>query len=227
MGIGWFVMLVRGGDITSDRCISTREDCMSQTRCMALLATPCSISRCLRLNRTIPFGLREHRMVSSNSTNSDTHPLIRAAFEKAKIDPSSSDRSEYFTKTSRIVPQLVGEYKSLEALSQMAPPGFVPRPYGLAVSEDGKEGGMVSERFVFGGTKDQKELGRRLAEMHKYTSPNGKFGFGVPTFCGVTEQDNTWTEGWKEFFVERRVGDMVKRIGDKEISKEWEKMRDK
>lgn len=170
-----------------------------------------------------------------NSPPGKMHPLVVAAFRNANIDPSSISSShpptspdgttKYFTKTSRNTPQLIGEHLSLQALSQTAPPGFVPRSFGIA--KKGSEGGMVSEYFDLGGPKNQKELGKRLAEVHRYEEPKGRYGFEVPTFCGVTEQDNTWTEGWKEFFTERRLGNMVKRIGDSEISAEWARLKEK
>lgn len=104
---------------------------------------------------------------------------------------------------------------------------------------------------------DQRELARNLARMHTPPTidqlqiarfqANGldsadvdsetlglgdggsgaKYGFPVPTHCGVTEQDNTWEEDWAVFFGQRRLGDMVRRIGDKSIEKEWVAMQGK
>lgn len=31
------------------------------------------------------------------------------------------------------------------------------------------------------------------------------FGFPVPTCCGATRQDNTWTASWADFYAERRL----------------------
>jgi protein-ribulosamine 3-kinase len=117
-------------------------------------------------------------------------------------------------------------------------PTLVPRLIGLEISEDGGEAGMVSEYFDLSSARSpeiQKQLGRKLAEMHRVPLPEdggregytGKFGFDVPTFCGVTEQDNRWEEDWGVFFRDRRLGDMVRRIDDKDISKVWEGMKEK
>ena len=40
----------------------------------------------------------------------------------------------------------------------------------------------------------------------------------MPTHCGATELDNTWEQSWVTFFTERRLGDIVKRIGDRELA---------
>lgn len=101
----------------------------------------------------------------------------------------------------------------------------------------------------------QRELARKIAKMHtpphineddphyattqndlnssksqrekagyRYT---GKYGFGVPTHCGVSELDNTWEESWEVFYSDRRLGDVVGKIDDSEINQEWAKMKDK
>lgn len=36
------------------------------------------------------------------------------------------------------------------------------------------------------------------------------FGFPVPTCCGATRQDNTWTESWTSFYAEHRLRAIAK-----------------
>lgn len=56
--------------------------------------------------------------------------------------------------------------------------------------------------------------------MHLAPAPSSqRFGFPVPTCCGATEQDNTEEESWATFFGERRIEDLVRRIGDAELSR--------
>lgn len=70
------------------------------------------------------------------------------------------------------------------------------------------------------GAESQKILGRKLGEMHKAAAPPGQaFGFDVPTFCGETEQDNRACDTWEEFWRERRIRDLIDRIGDPQLSK--------
>lgn len=58
----------------------------------------------------------------------------------------------------------------------------------------------------------QTELGTLLARMHQVPSPNGMFGFNVPTYCGPTYQDNSWTDTWSEFWKEKRLKPMLTNI---------------
>ncbi|KAL8883970.1 MAG: hypothetical protein Q9215_007886 [Flavoplaca cf. flavocitrina] len=51
-----------------------------------------------------------------------------------------------------------------------------------------------------------------LAEMHQNSighSPEGKYGFHVPTFQGNMEQNNGWTNKWEEYYV-RGLRDFIK-----------------
>ncbi|WVR08342.1 hypothetical protein IAU60_005395 [Kwoniella sp. DSM 27419] len=179
---------------------------------------------------------------------SPIHPLIAKILESASVPlseltPSSRgvlkhtpSSREYFTKVQRDVTQMRGEVEGLRAMGLTAP-DLVPTVIGFEVAQDGRESGMVTQFYSLGSgsgskgqTGTQAELGRKLAQMHRpppdsapgYT---GEYGFGVPTHCGVTEQDNTWEEDWEVFFRDRRLGDLVRRIGDDEITKAWEEMR--
>jgi len=42
----------------------------------------------------------------------------------------------------------------------------------------------------------------KIAELHaQSSSPNGKYGFPVPTYMGQMAQYHTWTESWEVFFT--------------------------
>jgi protein-ribulosamine 3-kinase len=167
------------------------------------------------------------------------HPLLVRCFQRAGYDASTLNSSlstivvdkpsceRFFVKTGRNVAQMRGEAESLKAIANIAP-DLVPRVIGFEVDESGKEAGMVSRYFdlsSFRSSGTQTELAKKVAEMH--TPPAGveRYGFEVPTHCGMTEQDNTWEEGWMVFFRDRRLGDLVRRIDDAEITSAWEKMK--
>ncbi|ORY35032.1 Fructosamine/Ketosamine-3-kinase [Naematelia encephala] len=173
------------------------------------------------------------------------HPLTLSIFKSAGIDASvltpsrgfvsdPSTGEKYFCKTGSNVAQMRGETESLRAMALTAP-SLVPRVVGFEVNGLDREAGMVSQYFDFSSSRSadaQKALGQKLAEMHRPPKGNtgeynGKYGFGVPTHCGVTEQDNTWEENWEVFYRDRRLGDLVRRIGDGQINQEWERMKDK
>ena len=56
-----------------------------------------------------------------------------------------------------------------------------------------------------------QHLAAKLAKLHTTPAPTPEgfdkpmFGFPVPTCCGSTVQDNTWTESWADFYAHRRI----------------------
>jgi len=142
-----------------------------------------------------------------------------------KVTDTSRGQS-YFVKTTSsadVVTRFKGEVESLRVL-EAAAPGFVPKPLGI-FSHEGTTV-MISEYFDLSHLPPKLEgsLARRLASMHDpenlaSKSPNGMYGFDVPTHCGETEQDNTWEEDWMVFYRDRRIMSLLDRIGDFEIKK--------
>ena len=55
-----------------------------------------------------------------------------------------------------------------------------------------------------------ERLGRGIARMHRKTAPD--YGFYHSNYCGITLQDNTWTNSWPEFYTQFRIGALVRRI---------------
>lgn len=141
-----------------------------------------------------------------------------------------------FTKiaTGKDVPQLIGEAEGLKAMGEAAP-DLVPKLFGYGYdNHNHNEACMISQWFEMRGSwrdpAHQRELGRKLAQMHRFipdAGHDGRFGFPVATHCGVTKQDNTWEEEWEVFYGERRLGDLVRRIGDRTITQSWERMKRK
>lgn len=173
-------------------------------------------------------------------------PILIRALRAAKIDPATvtqrgnvltaDDGSTYFARTSRDIKQITGEVESLRALGR-ACPELVPKQFAFEVDDEAGEGAMVSQYFdLVGGSSrgdTQRELARRVAKLHTVSKDEGReghggrYGFHVPTHCGVTEQDNTWEDSWEVFFRDRRLGDLVRRIGDDKLIDAWEEMKKK
>lgn len=86
-----------------------------------------------------------------------------------------------------------------------------------------QEGGVEAQVRTPWGPHASTGLGR---ETLNTPSPPA-YGFPVPTHCGVTQLDNTWEQDWATFFRKRRLGDMVRRLQDKEVDAAWEAMQGK
>lgn len=75
----------------------------------------------------------------------------------------------------------------------------------------------MSQYIQLGSLSDsgQAALGKRLAEMHSHNLSSNEvqdFGYDIPTYCGDTKMDNTRSANWAEFFANRRIRDLSKRI---------------
>ena len=53
--------------------------------------------------------------------------------------------------------------------------------------------------------KGVKELARLVARMHSQYQQDNKFGFRLPHEGADISFDNSWTETWKEIFINRRM----------------------
>ncbi len=171
------------------------------------------------------------------------HPTLASIFKAHGLEPSGAGpvfrtaQGKYYGKVARgrAADQLRGEAASLAAMLRTAPPGLVPRILGYV---EGDVSALVTE-YADGGGGSQAALGRALAQMHSppegeagqgldtASAYSGMFGFAVPTHCGATEQDNTWTASWEAFFRDRRLGDLVRRIGDRRVDAAWARCKER
>lgn len=102
-------------------------------------------------------------------------------------------------------------------------PGFVPEPAGWGKYQVGDD-----TYFFFLGdyhdmdlsvAPDPVKFSTRLADLHrKSTSPNGMFGFHVPTVIGKMERTVTWERSWAKSFT-NQLGDVIKY--DNETNDPW------
>ena len=123
----------------------------------------------------------------SSGTLTETSTSTRF-FYKSSSSPSSSQ-------------MLLGEYEGIKAMRDTDTIG-VPSPICIRVDSPPFFAVYSYLNLSFAG--DEFEKGRRLALMHRCLSPNSMHGFHVPNTIGDTPQDNAWSRGWAEFYVERR-----------------------
>lgn len=55
-----------------------------------------------------------------------------------------------------------------------------------------------------------EKLGQGIAQMHRKTAYG--FGFHQDNYCGTTIQENDWTNSWIEFYAQKRIYSLVRRI---------------
>ncbi|MDY7013799.1 MAG: fructosamine kinase family protein [Cyanobacteriota bacterium] len=86
----------------------------------------------------------------------------------------------------------------------------VPQPICCGLSDRSSYIVMEWLEFGRGGSQAWEAMGRNLAALHKFPSPNGKLGWDRNNTIGSTPQMNPWTEEWSEFFAEHRIGYQVR-----------------
>ncbi|MEG4026589.1 fructosamine kinase family protein [Microcoleus sp. S13C4] len=136
---------------------------------------------------------------------------------------SSSSRA-YFAKINQASQIAMFEAEAL-GLQQMRAAQTIRVPEPICWGTEGNSAYIVVEWLDLGsrgGDRAWEEMGRKLAEMHKYTPPNpallrggeepnsgllrGVFGWDINNTIGSTVQINNWTANWAEFWAEHRIG---------------------
>ncbi|MGB7891531.1 MAG: fructosamine kinase family protein [Microcoleus sp.] len=140
---------------------------------------------------------------------------------------SSSSRT-YFVKINQASQVAVFEAEAL-GLQQMGETQTIRVPEPICWGTEGNSAYIVLEWLDLRSSGDDRaweEMGRKLAEMHKYTPPNppllrggeepnsgllrGVFGWDINNTIGSTVQINNWTANWAEFWAEHRIGYQLK-----------------
>jgi len=95
----------------------------------------------------------------------------------------------------------VAEAAGLEAI---AATGSIRVPRPLAHGIAGRHSYLLLEWLELHTHGDAKQLGARLAALHRCSAP--RFGFAQDNFIGTTPQPNGWKDEWIDFWRERRLG---------------------
>ena len=96
-----------------------------------------------------------------------------------------------------------GEFVSMKTLHDTLP-YFTPTPYawGTYAADPNVHFFLCGFVEMNDDLPDVNALTAGLAELHtKGLSPNGKYGFPVPTLQGTIPQYTEWTDSWEEFFT--------------------------
>ncbi|KAI9705291.1 MAG: hypothetical protein M1820_005290 [Bogoriella megaspora] len=102
-----------------------------------------------------------------------------------------------------------GEYVSMKSLHDTCPT-LTPNPvaWGTYAADPNVHFFLCEFVDMTDDLPDVQLLAESLAELHKRgVSPNGKYGFPVPTLQGTIPQYTDWCDSWEEFFSKsiRRV----------------------
>ena len=122
-------------------------------------------------------------------------------------------RGEWFAKWNDdcAADLFLSEARGLRALRAAGSALAIPEVLtALAPAED-RPACIVME-YLVPGACDEAALGRGLAAIHAQAAD--AFGFPVTTYCGPTPQDNRPSPSWAEFYAERRLAPLGRRLDD-------------
>lgn len=142
----------------------------------------------------------------------------------AKITTTTEDGTEkhIFMKTGKGKSADVmfkGEHASLNAIHSIVPT-LCPQSFAEGPLEDSSDGAYLvtdfldmSSRASISSTtsKPSDSLAAKLAKLHTTPAPipagyeKPMFGFPVPTCCGDTEQPNSFSSNWADFYAQNRL----------------------
>lgn len=114
-----------------------------------------------------------------------------------------------------------GEFHSASAINA-AVPELVPRAVGWGEYQvDGLQMFFYLSDFHdldVSAPPEPVDFISRIAALHRGTSPNGMFGFPVPTVIGVMERTVTWEKSWAKSFT-HQLEDVIRY--DNETNGPW------
>jgi len=96
-----------------------------------------------------------------------------------------------------------GEFFSMTAVHNAIPEAS-PRPIASGTYSSDPDTHFFLCTFIdmIDEVPDAESFVKQAAQLHsKGISPNGKYGFPVPTYMGQMAQYTTWTDSWEEFFT--------------------------
>ena len=140
----------------------------------------------------------------------------------------SSTSRTYFAKINQASQVAMFETEAL-GLQQMAQTQTIRIPQPICWGTEDNSAYIVLEWLDLrsgGGEIAWAEMGRKLAQMHKYIPPSpalpmgiedgndslpkGRFGWSINNAIGSTPQINNWTADWAEFWAQHRIGYQLK-----------------
>ena len=141
-----------------------------------------------------------------------SHPIGGGCINHAlKIQTSVGD---YFLKwnASSPVDLFLKEAEGLEEMRTFDNP-FLIIPKVVWCKEADDWPGLLLMEYLPPATNTSgfdERLGRGIAQLHRKLA--SAYGFHHSNYCGITLQDNTWSNSWPEFYAKQRIWALVEQI---------------
>lgn len=119
----------------------------------------------------------------------------------------SDSHRTFFVKTNLVARQGMFEAEAA-GLAEILSTQTLRSPRPICSGSTGKYAFLVLEYLELHGRRNDAEMGRQLANMHrcKHASQAARFGWQRDNTIGSTPQINTWSNDWLTFYGEQRLG---------------------
>jgi fructosamine-3-kinase len=138
-----------------------------------------------------------------NACIRDSRSVAGGSINDSRIVILQDDR-EYYVKSHVRAADYPGMFQAeYEALVLIAAAAVIRVPVPVACAEDF----IVMEVIRQGERRHDwcEMMGRQLALLHQKTQ-HEKYGFDRANYLGTTQQINSWSENWLDFWREQRLG---------------------
>lgn len=144
-----------------------------------------------------PFQLKKHSTIVGGDINQ--------AYQISGLIDDGGMQVSFFIKLNHksLLDMFIAEAAGLHEIAQ-AQAIRVPKVICSGVDENQSYLVLENLSFVGGNPNSAKKLGQQLAAMHKQTAE--QFGWSQDNTIGSTQQVNTQTESWIDFWREFRLG---------------------
>jgi len=148
-----------------------------------------------------PFTITHRRAVGGGSINQ-----AYAVAGQSSSGQSRNPAPAYFVKLNQADRLAMFEAEAL-GLRQIAESQTIRVPLPICWGRAEQSAYIVLEwlELGHGSAATWAQMGRKLAALHRVTSPAG-FGWSQPNTIGFIPQLNDWRTHWSEFFAELRLG---------------------
>jgi len=131
-----------------------------------------------------------------------------------------SDGQNYFLKTNSNPKSRFFECEA-DGLLALAATNIVRVPHVIATAPKDTPPFILMEYIESGAPSKNfhSRFGQKLAQLHKETTEL-QYGFDQDNYIGLTEQHNTWSKNWVDFFREHRLEFQLRRARDAQLANE-------
>ncbi|MEM9481147.1 MAG: fructosamine kinase family protein [Verrucomicrobiota bacterium] len=134
-----------------------------------------------------------------------SHPVGGGCINETFVLEEVDGEERFFVKRNSVSKMEMFEAEA-EGMVELASAEAIRIPRPVCRGTSGDQAFLVLEYLELKRGGDEERMGMELADLHRVTSRNGRFGWHRDNVIGETPQANSWADTWSEFFARERIG---------------------